>query len=93
MMDIYCPRCGEPTDIDYLHEVALVREENGTPGATFRDVMRDYQCRGCVALGDSQCDPADNPRAAFMALAAGAMFDVCGDDIDGAASLLGDLAW
>ena len=82
-MDIYCPRCSEPVDPDYFHDVA---EENGT---SYAEVARDFQQRGCVALGEPRCERADDLRHEVM----GAMFDLLGDDIDGAASMMDDFEY
>ncbi len=80
-MDIYCPKCGEPVEVDYLHDIA---DDQSIPfGAVFANFAR----MGCRAL-DAVCNPrADTARASAM----GAMFDLCGDDIDGIASLMDDL--
>jgi hypothetical protein len=83
-MDIYCPKkkCGEPWDNDYLHDVA--EEKN----LTYKEVLHQFQSTGCVALG-SQCSDngdAGANRAAMM----DAMYDLMGDDIDGAAAMMDD---
>lgn len=84
MMDVFCPRCGEPVDPDYFHDVA---EENGT---SYRQVSRDFQSRGCEALGEPRCERApDSLRAEVSA----AMFDLMGDDVDGVASMMDDFEY
>ena len=80
MMDVYCPRCGEPCDPDYFHDLA---EERGT---SYTAVSRDFQTRGCEALGEPRCER----NGSYRAHAAAALYDLCGDDIDGAASVLDD---
>jgi hypothetical protein len=84
-MDIYCPKtgCGEPVDMDYLHDVA------DEQGRTYTEVVHDFQARGCEALGESHAVRAasnDSFRAEVMA----SMFDLLGDDVDGAAAMMED---
>lgn len=79
-MDIYCPKCAEPVELDYLHTVA---DDNGT---TFTVELHRFQSDGCETIG-ATCNPnRDTGRAS----AAAAMYDLLGDDIDGAASMLED---
>lgn len=76
-MDVYCSKCSEPVDMDYFHDIA---EQNGTD---YQTVMRDFQQRGCEALGESHGDMGPNPYA-------DALYDLLGDDMDGAASMMQD---
>lgn len=76
-MDVYCGKCSEPVDTDYFHDVA---DENGT---TYTHVMRDFQQRGCEALGDPHGEGSANPYA-------DALYDLLGDDMDGAAAMMQD---
>ena len=74
-MDIRCAICKEPTDNDELHYVA---EEEGR---TYREVYNDFVSNGCVAIyGGTPCEPAGNP------LLGAAIYDLMGDDVDGAMS-------
>ena len=54
MADIYCSKCAEPWDMDTLHDEAELRQES-MPGATYEDVYaevrRDFQLKGCAAIG------------------------------------------
>ena len=77
-MDMYCPRCAEPWDNDFFHEVA---EEKGQ---TYRQTVDDFYQRGCVALGGSQCERTGSLRAEMSAV----LRDVMGDDTDGIMSEL-----
>lgn len=79
-MDVYCPKCGEPCDMDYFHDVADDIDSD------FNTVMRDFQSRGCVAIDFGECTPNDS----LQALYADALYDLLGDDIDGAAAMLAD---
>lgn len=80
-MDIYCPKmgCGEVVDMDYLHDVA---EETNS---TYTAVMRDFQQRGCLALGDTHSENGSD-RGVY----AEALYDLLGDDLDGAAAMMED---
>jgi hypothetical protein len=91
-MDMVCVRCGEPWDNDTFHEAA---EEQGK---TYRDIIRDFQSRGCIAIGwqTRPCERDDEqPRDAAFGLtpseAASALYDLLGDDTDGAMAMLDDM--
>ena len=88
-MDIYCGRCGEPWDIESLHEETDYRRSLGLP-TSVASVRADFAARGCVTFSfatDTQCElDTGNVRA----MASGALMDLLGDDIDGVASLLDD---
>lgn len=83
-MDLMCPRCTEPWDFDSLHDEAAESDR------TYSQVAADFRTRGCLALesafGSMLCEPVHNLRAA----AADAMYDLLGDDMDGAASMMED---
>lgn len=76
-MDIMCRICGEPTDIDYLHDVAAEQ------GSTFNQVRKGFSAKGCEALGESHNTTSASP-------AIGLLTDLLGDDIDGLAAELED---
>lgn len=86
-MDIYCKRCGEPWEIDSLHEVA------DSEGTTFSTVLRRFQAVGCTALSGeyfgaiSRCETVTGTDTATI----GMVYDILGDDIDGAAAMFSDL--
>lgn len=86
-MDIPCPRCDEPWDNNSFHDEAA--ESN----RTYTEVTRDFQSRGCHALetafGSMICERSNS----FRSMATSAMFDLCGDDIDGVASLMDDFEY
>ena len=91
-MDMYCTRCGEPWDNDTFHEAA---EEQHS---TYREVVRDFQSRGCIAIGwqSKPCEVnTDQPRDSVFGLtpseAAEALYDLLGDDTDGAMAMLDDM--
>ena len=79
-MDLYCTVCGEPWDVDTLHDI---------DGASYSDKRRRFQVEGCAALGTAHALLEDGERP-FRALASEALFDVLGDDVDGVASELAD---
>lgn len=93
-MDIYCIACGEPWDNDCLHDEAEVS------GRTYTDVARDFRVRGCSALrlayGASCSTPSTQTDRTFGLTrqdAAGALYDILGDDMDGAAAMLEDMGF
>lgn len=78
-MDIYCPRCAEPTDIEELHEAV----EIGT-AENFDDARRQFYSVGCrVLFGGSPCPKTNDPRA----LLAAELADILGEDVDGIAAM------
>ena len=81
-MDIICPNCGEPWDTSEVAEVAEVTDS--TPTAVFRRFKRE----GCRAL-DGECVYTlhEDQRAMLREV-----YALAGDDIDGAACDLEDLA-
>lgn len=90
-MDIRCPKCGEPWDLDSLHdEVADRKQWADNPATeTFDSVCKDFYTRGCEALTSfgGRCNPEVDAKAATLA---SVTYDVLGDDIDGAAAMLED---
>lgn len=93
-MDIYCPNCGEAWDNDSLHEEAYARAEfQDYSEYPYREVMRDFQRRGCEALatafGPQTCQASQSDRA----VVASAMYDLLGDDMDGAAAMMEDFGF
>lgn len=77
-MDLICPVCGEPWDMDELHEIE---------GVPFARAYAQFRTRGCEVF-DSRHNPEGNSAAAS---ASAALMDLLGDDADGAAALLEDL--
>ena len=77
-MDIYCPLCGEPWDMDELHEVE---------DTDFDTARKRFRREGCAVFASSHNKPADSETAEKSAV----LFDLLGDDIDGIASLMEDL--
>jgi hypothetical protein len=87
-MDLLCPLCGEPWDNDCLHEVE---------GLTYRAAGRLFVRVGCAAI-DGRTTPLprclDAAKARPEAVEARrAIYDVNGDDLDGAAVNLEDFAY
>ena len=77
-MDIYCPRCAEPCDIDELHDI---------PHLTFDQASQVFfdPRVGCGQLFSRKpCERSNSP----VARAAAAMHDMFGDDIDGIAAMM-----
>lgn len=82
-MDLYCPRCGEAYGIDELHGQAKLDNER------FADVFEAFKVDGCVVLGVVNCVPHINDRSTV----AQAAYELCGDDVDGAASDMDDMLY
>jgi len=80
-MDLYCPKCAEPVDNDEFHERADEID------STYSKVAADFRANGCSALG-GKCNPdtINSPKAQV----ANVIYDLLGDDMDGAASELDD---
>lgn len=77
-------RCGEPLDMDYLHDLV----EEGMY-ANFQEALHAFQQKGCEALGEPRCERSNTLKAEVM----GAMFDLLGDDVDGAAAMMEDFEY
>ena len=79
-MDLRCPRCAEPTDTDEIHDaVPTMGYENYT------EALRAFQSEGCAAIwGGTPCERAEG------GLYASALYDLLGDDSDGAAAMMED---
>ena len=86
-MDIYCPRCGEPMELDYIHDVVADRIAAGDTTATYDTVAADYRVRGCPAV-DGRCNESTTRTGDT---AASVVFDLLGDDMDGAAAMMEDM--
>lgn len=79
-MDLRCPKCSEPIENDYLHDIA---EEHGK---TYQEVRDDFYMRGCEAVDANHGDLGFNP-------AYSAIYDFMGDDTDGAISMIEDMEY
>jgi hypothetical protein len=79
-MDIYCPRCAEPCDVDELHYAEPM---------TYSQARKVYfdRSQGCgVVFNGRPCELVDDIRAELSAMLAGEL----GDDIDGIAGMMDD---
>ena len=83
-MDIYCGNCGEPWDIDTLHDVSEYQ------GISFAEISGNFRVAGCRAL-DATCNA--ETVGSVRATVAGAMLDLLGDDIDGVAAMMEDYSY
>lgn len=106
-MDIRCLQCGEPWDHDTLHDEAAARYELKHGRAhtddhrrdreaaskryepIYKTVSADFRSRGCVAI-ESYGARCSSERTAHPAI--GALYELLGDDIDGAAAMFDDYA-
>lgn len=92
-MDIRCPVCCEPWEIDTLHE--WVREASDMfpgNGYTFRDTYRRFMSEGCGAAFAGwrvSCEPDRSGSGRGLVYAE--LGDLFGDDVDGYASFCEDV--
>lgn len=89
-MDILCPVCCEPWEIDTLHEyVSEASEMFPSEAITFDSVYRQFKRQGCgAAFGGWKvsCERDTSGRGYVLSELA----DILGDDIDGYASFCDD---
>jgi hypothetical protein len=76
-MDIKCPACGEPWDLDSLHDNEL--------GLSFDEAYRRFRTEGCRhVLGNPACTSGTaDPALAGLA-------ELLDDDVDGYAAMTED---
>lgn len=87
-MDLYC-KCGEPWEMDSLHDVCEDRIHAGDERNyedIWREVKNDFRKHGCQIFG---CNHSEVPERNKHSLQE-ALFEVMGDDIDGVASMMED---
>lgn len=75
-MDIKCRHCGEPWDLDELHDV---------DGHTFDQARKRFYRDGCLTFGTGHSQGSYPNREAISMLQ-----DLLGDDVDGLAAMLED---
>lgn len=94
-MDIRCPICGEPWDMDCIHErVAELYISRASDERYYQELYDEFYLlvknafykRGCKALGHSHNEVPDKNAALLSSV----LMDILGDDIDGIASELND---
>jgi len=97
-MDIPCPFCREPWDMDCIHEEIKERSwpKNIAPALDkglrhdyekqYEEVKKDFILRGCVALGGHDCRDENPEKNSFLAVA----YSELGFDLDGLAVELED---
>lgn len=84
-MDLYCSNCGEPWDNDEFHFIA---EDFDT---TYAKVTATFRKVGCAAVNNPNAKaPTCVTVHDDVTAAAFAAYEVCGDDMDGAAALMDD---
>jgi hypothetical protein len=96
-MDIYCPKCGEPFEIDTLHEFVAEqypsepwKDENGKYNQAeyerIFDITYDaFKLVGCNAINFPHNKETLNPQKNGIY---GILMEFAGDDIDFAASMM-----
>lgn len=85
-MDMICPKCREPFDNEVFHEVAEELD------STYQDVTRKFMQSGCgVAFAGSGYDNSRHcSSSAPSTPLVDAVYDLLGDDTDGAMAMLED---
>lgn len=97
-MDIYCPKCSEPWDMESIHEEIDNRHDGTKPDdydKAYKQVKAEFYSKGCKAFTyawDGDCEPATD-RDKERAYIASALYSAFGDDLDGVASDMADLGW
>lgn len=79
-MDMLCPVCAEPYDNDFFHEMG------DELGMTYQALTRLFMQKGCEALGEKHNGETTSNNSAIIS----AMYDLLGDDTDGAMAMLED---
>lgn len=81
-MDLICPKCSEPWEVDSLHEADF--------GLSFSNARRLFFTEGCGAVFEGVvCEPTHT----LIGDASAVLYDLLGDDVDGIASSLDDFAF
>lgn len=80
-MDIRCTQCGEPWDMDMLHEVVAEGRY-----ANWDEARKGFAKTGCEALGGSH---GEGTAPAGLA----EIMELMGSDLDGYASLIDDFEY
>jgi hypothetical protein len=78
-MNIYCPVCGEPWDMDMLHAVT---------NRSCEAARRRFHTEGCALFDTHHNCPGDPETAARSSV----LFDLLGDDVDAIAAEMDDRA-
>ncbi len=76
-MDVFCPICGEPWDTYEFHDV---------PGMTYAEAWKAFTQKGCEVFGTKHGEPLSKDDRGAIRL----LYDVMGDDVDGAAAIIDD---
>lgn len=86
-MDILCPVCAEPWDNESLHDVVA---EGAYPD--YATAAREFRSKGCEVFNCSHAlfDPLDAESYVFKVFATQAIYEILGDDMDGAAAAFQD---
>ena len=79
-MDLYCPKCGEPFEMDYVQHDMTPQERNDF-----------WAGRGCSA--ECKAEVIEEKDRPMRAVACGVLRDVLGSDVDGIAAELEDLGF
>lgn len=91
----------EPFYLPSTDRFSIQREKNPAydtekSQAAYRKLAAEFRSKGCVVLGGTCSEPSgarDNVYGLTAQDAAAALYDVLGDDMDGAASILADMGY
>jgi hypothetical protein len=91
-MDVRCKVCGEPWALDTLHEEVQTRKQAGEK-ATYQSVAAEFRAVGCKALREVGADDCSRRTGGTATVdeAIQALYDINGEDMDGAAAGIEDL--
>jgi len=105
MADIFCPHCGEPWDMDCLHdEVSFRFNPEGEKQLGYVDgkysqaeydkmyqpIRKEFQKNGCIALTSYSAGHNEDTIDRPRNSVYGALMELAGDDIDFAVSMMED---
>lgn len=82
-MDLYCPTCSEPFELDYI-TTDLADLFDLTP----KQAIARFCSEGCEAWPGAKC--AENAAPSLRGEATAVLFDLMPDDPDGVAAMLED---
>ena len=86
-MDIICPRCGEPCDMDELHEAYVRDTDQKIPYSVARKI---FFTQGCGMLFmNKPCEKKNSLRTDAVRM----LYSIMPDDADGIASELDDFGF
>lgn len=80
-MDIKCPKCAEPWEVDTIHDYV---DAHGSDFDTQYKLFRTKGCGVAFVKWSVKCEPVDSEQTHILA----EMADMFGDDVDAYASFV-----